>query len=1131
MRESISVCCDLAAPGSTLTLTYTDRHGRETHKKVPLRRGEAHAIETQARNGAHLRRMRVFSREASLVYDESFVRDRDWPAEHKFAVRASAPLRGMHPHEDNPFRRRLTRRGAVSIERRAGAHLPRIEGLPNGGKPGQPSLPVEVHRILIPPSVRVTAVRAIETAPPVRIAARHPALVPPAVKDTPNRQYRAPRRIDAPRTPPMTGRFPRELAHLERIETFDWGSIATVQLWPVRYDFGHREFVHHPDLAFELVADLVETPGAVLFPNVSGPIQARILLSLLRDPALNYSVLDAAGIADTSPRDLTIMFDPAIFLLIEPCPFVIITDDVTWSGNSSPNPPFLSAPPNIIEGAPPLITPGPAVPVDAGSNGPISHFERLAQWKTSRGVRTKVMSVSSIAETYDRTTDLDSYLPPDGALDLPEIIRAFVLYAHDAWKTQFVLLGGDINIVPTRQVSAVDGPHIPPNKVNVIPGTNVPGMPQGTTPFIAQLSADTSIVGSLDEADTPIDASWSLVALSSGTVYRPGTGNPSFNSWYFAQPNFAANNAPGVSPTAGNAAATPLNVVVYGGPELATENIGFAWLWPGATSETDHYYSDMTRAPDGRHDFDANGNMVLGQFVPQQSGSPDNVQSQGSVHVGRAPVTSGEDARNFVDKVMCYETQQKIRAPLDLADLATLTLAGEEAKNFAGQVMSFETRQGNGAKYNPSYLSRLTLLASKWIAPWGLDQHPSADPTSPQAGEFWPDAMNTADLLVWAEADSIGNALGEQQVTQPAYSLYAVRAGDEQLIPYDATGMMSTCWYFCSDLTFQTPATGWGTPYIRVRNAPACDAFFWQSAVEDLASIQKDRIFATFQDYFAAFGNPQRYYADSTNAAFAGRDVQQLLSETFSQVVNAGSHFISASGHGNFYYISGYTDSIVSTSDAVKIKNNNMPFIMFAHSCLTAEPTQASLGQFLVNRPNGAGAVGYVGFSHSCFIDAAAPYEQGFWTSLYQTGQLGPAVSIHQNASGTQDFSQLFMMMLYGDPEMSVWVRPPAAMNVSVTFQSGDSEIAVTATDAAYGFPIPGINVTALQGWTNSLTDPQLFLTTSTDENGRATVTVDATAPGRIVISQPGWYVPQIRDFDPTTGGVVAGLPPFYDTD
>src|ERR1700738_2676796 len=92
MRDSISVCCDLAAPGSTLTLTYTDRHGRETHKKVPLPRGEAHAIETQARNGAHLRRMRVFSREASLVYDESFVRDRDWPAEHKFAVRASAPL-------------------------------------------------------------------------------------------------------------------------------------------------------------------------------------------------------------------------------------------------------------------------------------------------------------------------------------------------------------------------------------------------------------------------------------------------------------------------------------------------------------------------------------------------------------------------------------------------------------------------------------------------------------------------------------------------------------------------------------------------------------------------------------------------------------------------------------------------------------------------------------------------------------------------------------------------------------------------------------------------------------------------------------------------------------------------------
>ncbi|MGD8396199.1 MAG: C25 family cysteine peptidase, partial [Candidatus Eiseniibacteriota bacterium] len=65
-------------------------------------------------------------------------------------------------------------------------------------------------------------------------------------------------------------------------------------------------------------------------------------------------------------------------------------------------------------------------------------FERLADWKTQKGVYAVVRTIEWIEQTY-----------PDG-IDRAERIRFFIRDAYQNWGTLFVLLGGDTDVVPYR---------------------------------------------------------------------------------------------------------------------------------------------------------------------------------------------------------------------------------------------------------------------------------------------------------------------------------------------------------------------------------------------------------------------------------------------------------------------------------------------------------------------------------------------------------------------------------------------------------------------------------------------------------------------------------------------------------
>ncbi|MEA3559094.1 MAG: C25 family cysteine peptidase, partial [Candidatus Thermoplasmatota archaeon] len=65
------------------------------------------------------------------------------------------------------------------------------------------------------------------------------------------------------------------------------------------------------------------------------------------------------------------------------------------------------------------------------------HLQDLADWKNSKGVPTRIVEMSFIKSNYS-------------GRDTQEKVRNFIKDAVATWETEFVLLGGDISVVPYR---------------------------------------------------------------------------------------------------------------------------------------------------------------------------------------------------------------------------------------------------------------------------------------------------------------------------------------------------------------------------------------------------------------------------------------------------------------------------------------------------------------------------------------------------------------------------------------------------------------------------------------------------------------------------------------------------------
>jgi hypothetical protein len=188
--------------------------------------------------------------------------------------------------------------------------------------------------------------------------------------------------------------FPQEAYRLVGVWSFRGCRFAVINLHPVRYIPAEGILSYFPHLTVHVhtvpSADvLMETTSMFRISQE----RKRRLGDLVKNPEVlgAYEALDQFKNmdkpADTSPYE-------------EVFPFVIITDQ-----NLAPA------------------------------------FQPLADFKTERGLRTKVITTQDITSSYPGS-------------DLPEQIRNCILDAYTTWQTDFVLLGGDDELVPHRGLSA-----------------------------------------------------------------------------------------------------------------------------------------------------------------------------------------------------------------------------------------------------------------------------------------------------------------------------------------------------------------------------------------------------------------------------------------------------------------------------------------------------------------------------------------------------------------------------------------------------------------------------------------------------------------------------------------------------
>lgn len=370
-------------------------------------------------------------------------------------------------------------------------------------------------------------------------------------------------------------------------------------------------------------------------------------------------------------------------------PYIIITDDFYWLPDGTRCSPV---------------------------SGITAEFQRLADWKTQKGLPARVVTVQDIWKGKLVPNWNASFIR-----DVPEAIREFLKYARRWWGTRWVLLGGDIEIVPGRRIVWIQSF----NKIKPRP----PGTPEESKTFTAHsigqslyrleiaLSRPLPYYGSGQNAR---EAYHSLIPETLPVFFSEKTHrkfeynekagqtvNGNFiTGWCYAKDNTFTNRW----------TRYPMKyVLLYGATDEERKRILFfadhdtRWCLP----VTDAYYSSLIGSQYDRrdsqgnrlHDWDIDGIHYYG--LSDTSNPKEKVSAHypdvGGVHwdhfdiqVGRAPVYNVQEARAFVDRVLTVDRLQTLgNQPVDTRFTKRLLLfAGFEGNDRSGEVDPYAIRAG-----------------------------------------------------------------------------------------------------------------------------------------------------------------------------------------------------------------------------------------------------------------------------------------------------------------------------------------------------------------------------------------------------------------------------------------------------
>jgi hypothetical protein len=832
---------------------------------------------------------------------------------------------------------------------------PRLEGAAVRAEVGAPALPRRMVFVALPPLTCATKVevRAAEDVvvgdKPILIAPRQPRRAGQEGKDRDGRPLPFP----APRfVPPDTDAYLREpeRAVARLLETKHIGAVpvAAVELAPLTLDIdGLLHLWTRIEIAvrYEFVRDGEQTAQPTLVSRAQaerGAGLARLLVVNPEDVASKWGHLPWRLGTD----------------------YLVITDTITRD-------------PNTLQS-------NGSVPGDI-----VGEFERLAAWKRRRGIRAGVVTISDILDGR-----YGSFY--HGARDLQEIIRNFLKWAHQEWGVAWVLLGGDVSIVPVRIVAGGAEGGI------TVDTTDPPDKAKSywTGSFLKVHAAE---AGDWFPGSEPLQ----LVRPDTGELIPyddTTTGSP---SWYYCTDD-----------TYSTVSATQTDFVRVNGP-ASTVNANVQFLYEWNTIPTDLYYADLAganySAPSDtdlrfsyfpglrrRHDWDFNGNGIYGQH--DWSNEFDGVDYQPDVSLGRAPVRDATEAATFVDKVLAYE-QLSVGPRMHLIDWPARTVF--VSSNWGGRSWAWST--GAASPGDDQYHSDGSRALIHW-----RDVHSSL------SGKLFAfvDEDNLVELPYNTAASTPGHRGWYWAVSGTNLAASELIA---QLPPYG--------------LPFRIPIP---TNWMVVRgNADDIgpQAFVWDEPEADGSMTDQEQLRVQMESDFRLVRTVARLYEDESDldpGAVAAAPLAHIATDRVRAAFNAAPHFMTLSGHGN---PDGCCDVSRSLADAL---TNGIPgFIGYADSCLTNAFDQDGMGSHLI-RNSGGGAVAYIGSTRFSWIGLGDDFQRTFWHRLTTTRHLG-LLADSRCALATSDgvYSKwaTFSLNLLGDPEMPVWTGEVGLLSVIVNHE------------------------------------------------------------------------------------------------
>lgn len=877
------------------------------------------------------------------------------------------PLSPQHP-TDRVVDQLALDAQALTIERRGNFHVPKLPGFQTGGLPGAPALPQQIRQVALPAGGDVLQIRVMP-GEPIRFNGPFNAL--PAQRPIPDLgldpRTGQPLHPAVPFTLPNPRLYaqstdPQAMVQLTRTRTLGPVQLAFVTVCPVQYESATRSYLYYPDLAYEVIFDREKADRTTEQTQRSGQLMGEWYAE-----AIN-AILD---------HPLTLP-GPGVFwplLQLEDTPHLIITDNFAWP-SSITNPDGTTRAPTVADRQ------------GALSGDLIAEFNRLADWRTKQGMRSQVVSITEIV-----SGDLGDFTQNGFARDLPEVIRNFLKHTCPKLGTTYVVLGGDVNVVPIRFIVGT----LTNDSVSIIPGdANPPGKRGGYH------AAGTS-VGKL-HADFDPQPATPLCRYQDGQVipYNRQAGPDSLGWYYTTEDDFTKKD----SQFTRLPDATPSRFVIVEGPAAALSNDYYYWVDDVNSIPTDLYYASLfgeAYGTPGKHDFDYNGNGLYGQsrWNGQAEESLDGGGlPEADIWVGRIPAESGSQVRAYVDKLITYED---------------LKVPGSST-----------------AIVDPAYTKQVLFAADHWS---GVGQYRQADLSVPPAENLFTHAPNawTTHLTLSFDIALVGDV--------PNWTLYAVRNGERPEIHYGMSGNQ-TFWFFADDDSF-TNQSDVPTRFVLIfGNGTTNDAdnFIWYPTAIDQGMDEKETMRGLMQTFFPAFTDVHRYYADFYDLT-APPTLEKLEQAAFKKALNQGPHFVSLTGHGWW----GGCCSLDALNQP-DFATNRQYFIAFADSCSTARPDRPigydgsdSLGEVSVLDPDG-GAVAYVGNTRYSWIGTGAGYEQMFWQLLSEgtafpettppkpqkTARVGVAAGLRLTTGGSSFWTHC-AQILYGDPALKVWTNVPGS--------------------------------------------------------------------------------------------------------